>query len=172
MSLLQSSSSHFFTSRDLSNLPPSFMFFLCPFFFVLHSLNLSFLLHCHSMTSSFSRERREHSPTPSKGEGSFGSKCKRLWITQPSLYGTPGTPPACSSLKCPTVRLILPLTPGFFLVNLGLLVLTRFQIQGRFWIYRLDEDLERQFPSSSTLSWRRLLVGPVGWTGSFLMVSL
>lgn len=105
-------------------------------------------------------------------QGQHKVRYKRLQITQPSYYGTLDTPLACSFLRCPMAKLFILPIPGCFLVSLGLLVLPRFQIQGRFWIFRLDGDPARQFPSSSTFSWGRLLVGLVGWIGSFLMMSL
>ena len=163
-------SNHLFTSRDFS-----FQAYFLPscFFFIPSSLSpqlLCFLLHCCSMASSFHEKEGNILPLLLKAKvlpGWHRARCRRLWITQPSFYGIPGTPLTCSSLRCPTARLLLPLTPGCFLVSLGLLVPPRFYIQGRFWIYRLNEDPAWQSLSSSTLSRGRLLVSPVGWARAF-----
>ena len=53
-------------------------------------------------------------------------RCRRLWSAQPYLYGIPSTPPAYSSLRCPTARLLPPLIPGCFLASLGLPILPKF----------------------------------------------
>ena len=59
-------------------------------------------------------------------------RCRRLRSAQLSLYGIPGTPPACFFLKYLTVKPLLPLILGCSLASPGLLVSLRFQIQGRF----------------------------------------
>ena len=64
--------------------------------------------------------------------GLHRAKHKRLWSVLPSLYKILGILLAYSSLRCPMVRPLLPLTLRCFPANLGLLVLPRLQIQERF----------------------------------------
>ena len=109
------------------------IFFLCPFSSVFHSLNFFFFFFCftvipwllllHEKGGSILPLLLKVRVLPSQHR----ARCRRLWIAHPSLYKTLGTPPTCSSLRYPTMRLLLPLTLGYFLVNLGLLFLPRFK---------------------------------------------
>ena len=86
----------------------------------------------------------------------------------PCLYETPGTPLVCSSLKCPIVRPLHPLTLRYFLDKQVSMVLLKSQTLERFLISRLGGDSERRFPSFLISSLGRFKAGPFGWIRSFL----
>ena len=159
--------SHLFSSRGSFSLRLSSAFLFPPLLFLLRPSfpQLFFSLsHCHFMASSSSRKRRERIPSPSEGESfSKSTQGKVQEVVERPAFPL-RDPWYTPSLFFPLVSHSEPppsLIPGCFLANLDLPISPRFQILRKFWIYRLDEDLARQFPFSSTLSQGRLWVGLV-----------
>ena len=83
-------------------------------------------------------------------------------------YETPGTLLVCSFLRCPMVRPLHPLTPGYSLGKQVSLVSLKSQTLERFLISKLGGDFERRFPSFSISSLGRSKAGPFRWIRSFL----
>ena len=76
---------------------------------------------------------------------------RRSWIGQLSLFEILGIPLVYSSLKLLMVLILLLLTLRSSLVSLGLPVLCKSQIRKRYWIFKANRDLVKQFLSSMIL---------------------